>query len=93
MFKGLLNAMHGKCGCTQCVSSKGEKEIEKLLNEFNVEFKTQYKFDGCYDIKLLPFDFYIPSLHLAIEYQGQQHYKPVQFGGCSMEEAIQNFER
>ena len=87
------DAMHGKCGCAQCVSSKGEKEIEKLLNEFNVEFKTQYKFDDCYDIKLLPFDFYIPSLHLAIEYQGQQHYKPVQFGGCSMEEAIQNFER
>lgn len=30
----------------------------------------------------LPFDFYIPSKNLLIEYNGGQHYKPVNhFGG------------
>ena len=29
---------------------------------------------------------------MAIEYQGQQHYNPVNFGGCSDEVALKNFE-
>jgi hypothetical protein len=29
---------------------------------------------------------------MVIEYQGEQHYKPVQFGGMPIEEAIRNFD-
>ena len=41
---------------------------------------------------ILPFDFYIPSIRTAIEYQGKQHYEPVCFGGCSVESSLKVFE-
>lgn len=86
------DALKGNCGCSQCVSSKGENKVEKILQENSIDYIKQYKFDDCRDIKPLPFDFYIPSLNIAIEYQGQQHYSPVNFGGCSDEVALKNFE-
>ena len=40
------------------------------------------RFDDCKNKNTLPFDFYIPSLNVAIEYDGIQHYEPVDiFGG------------
>lgn len=35
-------------------------------------------------------DIWVPSLKLAIEYDGRQHFEPVQFGGISLERARQN---
>jgi hypothetical protein len=67
----------GKAGCPKCAASKGEDKIRKVLDSFMIEYAEQYKFP---DLKLkrkLPFDFYLPSLNLAIEYHGGQHYKYV----------------
>lgn len=86
------DVMSGKCGCTRCVSSKGEKKIATILDKNNIEFLSQFKFDDCVDQKSLPFDFYLPQHKIAIEYQGEQHYKPVQFGGCSLDEAQSKFK-
>ena len=86
------DTLQGKCGCTQCTSSKGEKRIEQILKDLNIEFESQYKFADCCDTKPLPFDFFISSRNIAIEYQGEQHYKPVQFGGVSVDNAIKAFE-
>lgn len=33
------------------------------------------------------YDWVVPALKLVIEFHGEQHYKPVQFGGISVEEA------
>lgn len=63
------------CGCPFCNESKGEKEIKNFLENKNIKFFREYKFKKCKDKKLLPFDFYIPSKNLLIEYQGEQHYK------------------
>ena len=42
----------------------------------------QYRFKDCFDRGVLPFDFYIPEFNMCIEYQGEQHYRPVSiFGG------------
>ena len=39
-------------------------------------------FEDCIDKRPLPFDFYLPEYNICIEYQGQQHYYPVEiFGG------------
>lgn len=67
------------CGCMN--KSKGELYIEKILHELNVEFEKQKKFDDCKNKRSLPFDFYIPKYNLCIEYDGAQHYKPVDFWG------------
>lgn len=61
-------------GCPNCLNSIGENKIFLLLTQNNIEFKTQYKFDGCENKRRLPFDFYIPHLNICIEFQGAQHY-------------------
>jgi Zn finger protein HypA/HybF involved in hydrogenase expression len=69
-------------GCPECNNSKGEKYVEKYLKEKNIEYIYQYRFPDCKNIRLLPFDFYIPYLNTCIEFDGKQHYEPVKlFGG------------
>ena len=60
----------------------GEKTIRDILQENNIEFIEQYKFKECKDKRELPFDFYLPNNNICIEYNGEQHYKPIdKFGG------------
>jgi Zn finger protein HypA/HybF involved in hydrogenase expression len=67
-------------GCPICKSSRGEKEIEFLLRDLNVEYEHQKKFPEL--SVYYRFDFYIPSINTIIEYNGRQHYEPVEhFGG------------
>lgn len=66
-------------GCPFCKRSKLEMEVEKLLKDNAFEFTGQMKFDWLGSKSL---DFYIPSLNVAIECQGRQHFEPVKaFGG------------
>ena len=76
------NSLLNGYGCPKCNESKGEKRIAKYLDSRDIEYKREHKFDDCRSKKKLPFDFYIPSLNVAIEYDGGQHYKIVKhFGG------------
>lgn len=68
-------------GCPQCYESKGERKIRLWLDRKHIEYKTQKKFNDCCDIKPLPFDFYLPTFNIAIEYQGKQHYEPIEYFG------------
>jgi very-short-patch-repair endonuclease len=68
-------------GCPVCKSSKGEKEIIKLLKEAELVYIHQKKFDDCVNITNLVFDFYIPDRNLCIEYNGIQHYKSIKYFG------------
>ena len=68
-------------GCTHCNESKGEKAIVKVLNKYKINFDRQKKFSDCKNIYELPFDFYIPSRRLLIEFDGKQHYEPLDFFG------------
>ena len=67
-------------GCPKCNESKGEKRVAKYLDNKNIEYERQYKFDNCKSKKELPFDFYIPSLNIAIEYDGEYHYMIINRG-------------
>ena len=84
------NLLAGK-GCPKCSESQGEKQITLWLECRSVINIPQKRFDDCRDVNTLPFDFYIPESHICIEYQGEQHYRPVNFGGISDEEAYNNF--
>lgn len=61
--------------------SYGERKIIKTLNNESVEYIHQHKFDNCVDKKKLIFDFYLPEINLCIEFDGQQHFKPIEFFG------------
>lgn len=73
--------IEGVSGCPKCIESIGEKTIRQFLNEQQIEFIRQKTFDKCKYKRLLPFDFYLPKYHMVIEYQGEQHYKPVEHWG------------
>ena len=73
-----------KTGCPKCNSSFGERAIEKWLNENNIEYTKEHSYLDLLGNKFgkLRFDFFIEKHNLLIEYDGQQHFKPIkQFGG------------
>lgn len=83
--------LNKKQGCPKCKSSKGENIISTYLEQNNIKYISQYKFNLCKNIKPLPFDFYLPEYNICIEYNGKQHYKPVDwFGGKKTYEYIIN---
>lgn len=69
--------------CPECSKSisNPERIIINYLNNNNISYEYQYTFSDCRYKSLLRFDFYIPSMKLAIEYNGEQHYKPIDFYG------------
>lgn len=69
-------------GCPQCNESKGERKIRLWLEEHNIPYERQYKIEDCRDKKSLPFDYYLPTINKMIEYDGKQHFEPIEhFGG------------
>lgn len=72
----VLFTQHGGQVCENCKSdeSVGEMRIRKYLESKGIEYKQEYWFPDCKDIKPLPFDFYIPKNNMIIEFDGRQHF-------------------
>ena len=68
-------------GCVNCNESRGEKSVAKYLDKNNISYYRQHKFSDCKNIFQLPFDFYLPKYRTAIEFDGIQHYEPMEFFG------------
>jgi hypothetical protein len=69
-------------GCPACSESKGEKIIRKILDNYKISYSSQHTFSDCKNKRKLPFDFYIPSIRTIIEFDGLQHFQPIEhFGG------------
>lgn len=77
-FEKFYNAGHR---CMKCSESKGEREITRILSQYNIKSISQYKFDDCKFKQCLPFDFYLPDYNILIEYDGEQHYKIFDYFG------------
>lgn len=74
------NFIEGR-GCPKCnrMVSKGEREVEAFLTERCIEFMREWPIEV--EGRVLRIDFYIPDISLGIEYNGIQHYEPVEFFG------------
>lgn len=68
-------------GCPRCNASKGEKTIESVLSTKEIKYKCQHTFIDCRHKYKLRFDFYLPETQTAIEFDGIQHFKPIDFFG------------
>lgn len=79
-LKGQSHSKTISCGCTS--KSSGEIKITQLLEQANIEFQEQYRFK---DFNLsAPFDFAIfqnNKLLGIIEYDGEQHFIPIDIWG------------
>lgn len=71
--------------CMSITKSRGEAETMKWLDSNGYEYMYQKTFADCRKEKPLPFDFYIPSAKMAIEYDGEQHFKPIDYFGGDKE--------
>lgn len=60
------------CGLHNNIS-KGNVRISEILDEANIEYEVEKKFNTCKDKTYLPFDFYVKNTYL-IEYDGEQHF-------------------
>lgn len=63
--------------CPSCDGSKGERKISTILDEHQIQYECQKKFDDLKHINSLRYDFYLPTLNTLIEYDGQYHYQPI----------------
>lgn len=70
-------------GCPNCNKSNGEQCIERFLKHQNILFVPQKTFNNLRGIRngLLPYDFYLPEYNLLIEFQGEQHIRPIKYFG------------
>lgn len=64
-------------GCSKCKSSKGEVKIISWFKDNSIEYIHEHRFSNCKHINTLPFDFFIPSLNMCIEYDGELHFNPL----------------
>lgn len=68
------------CSCWKKYSV-GVQKIINILTENNILFELEKKFDTCLSPKgnPLPFDFYLPTKNILIEYDGEHHFN-IAFG-------------
>lgn len=104
-YEYMVTPQNFKAGrrCPKCNESKGERELglllqktlPKYIQEKRVVIQAQYKDNGCRNKETLRFDYAVldeeknPILYL--EYDGEQHYKPVCFNGISEEMARERY--
>ncbi|MCB8639961.1 MULTISPECIES: hypothetical protein [unclassified Holdemanella] len=69
-----------------------EKEVGDMLDSWGIKYIPQKSFQECKDVNALPFDYYLTDNNILIEYQGEQHYKPVKFGTQNFQEAQDKYE-
>lgn len=78
-FAKPYSLLRGIAGCKHCHSSNGERIISLWLLKHNIHYEIEKIFSDCRYSKPLRFDFYLPDINVAIEYDGKQHFEPVQF--------------
>jgi hypothetical protein len=66
------------CGCPKCNQSHLENDVKNFLQTNHIPFETQKRFDW---LGLLSLDFYLPKQRTAIECQGGQHFRPIEYFG------------
>jgi len=81
-------------GCPVCNISKGENAIKEYLDKNNIKYIWHYSFKDCRNKYPLWFDFYLTDLNICIEYDGIQHYEPIEyFGGIKTLENVKKNDK
>ncbi len=82
-WESTINSRNKGIGCPKCNESKGEKQLDIILTQYNIPHDSQYKFNNLRGIGngLLKFDVPIfwdiekTRLRMLIEYDGIFHYE------------------
>ena len=83
---------YGRCPVCEKRNSKGERLIKEYLIKHNIPFEKEYTV--ILEKHPLRFDFYLPQEDIYIEFQGEQHFKPIDFfGGEDKFKEIQYYDK
>lgn len=77
--------------CPLCKESRGERQLYELLEQIFLSCQITRQ-DNLGFLERQTVDFAVRESKLAIEYDGEQHFKPVRFGGISIQRASRNFQ-
>lgn len=83
-YKVYPSTLRVVAGCADCsFKSRGEESIKSILDSLEVSYESQVTYEGCINIHKLPFDFrlYVAGKAVLIEYDGIQHFKPIDYFG------------
>lgn len=86
------NLLNMTSTCPVCAKSmsKMERRVGQVLDDHNIAYINHHHFDDCIGAKLrLEFDYYLPDYNIVIEYDGRQHFMPVDYFGGEEKFAIQ----
>lgn len=85
---------HNNSRCPICNKSRGEINIEEFLVKNNIIYIDQKSFSNLVGLNdgLLSYDFYLPFYNVLIEYQGEQHEKPIDFESKGKQYSQERFE-
>ena len=81
IWKGKINSIRYCPNCEKEYVYSGEHFLHQIFKSNNIHYEIQKRFDGCKNKRHLPFDFYLPDYNVCFEYQGQHHYKALDFFG------------
>lgn len=87
------NLLNKSAACPNCNISNSEREMVQILREFglNIEQQKTIKVNGFRNA--LRIDAFDNDNNIAFEYNGEQHYRPVDFAGKGDEWASEEFTK
>lgn len=86
------NSLLSGHGCPHCIQTNSEYDVKTALIDENIRFIPQKTFEWLKYTKHLRLDFYLPDYNIAIECQGIQHFKPIDFAGKGENWASEMYE-
>lgn len=80
--------------CPDCKASSGEQLVSLILDKYQIDYIQEYRVLTTGTKNPQFFDFFLPDYNIAIEYNGEQHYSPVNyFGGDKVFDYLQSLDR
>lgn len=86
------NLLNKSAGCPYCHLSKSKRIMLEILDKFNINYVRQYSIVGCKYKHKLKFDAFDINNNIAFEFNGEQHYKAIDFAGKGKEWAEKQLE-
>lgn len=77
--------------CDKSRKTYKEEQMCQLLEKWGFNIQRGKIFLDCRDKNPLPFDAYMVDYNICVEYDGEQHSRPIRYGTQKMEDAIDKY--
>lgn len=73
------------------VANIRSQNIEIILKQYDLFYEKEKTYDDLIYKRKLRYDFYVPDINLLIEYDGEQHFRPINFNADDEKSLNKNF--